>query len=333
MVRSLDCSVEAVSSSREAIDIIQRQSFQAALVDLRMPPPGGLEVLARLSEIQPSCFRILMSGNLDRSAVISAVNETGVQQVLEKPLNLNQLAELLASVRHGAHLEPETRRVVIADDHGLMRIGLRTVLGEINNLEVVGEAKDGEEALELIEKLSPHLAVLNVSLPRASGLQVTRQVRQRCSQVRVLILSSSDEPALMREALAAGASGYLTKHSVSGELKAAIGAILEGRTYIQVSMEPRTAAGWFAGDHTAGAALSIREQEVLCRLAMGYSSREIAEQLAISEKTVATYKSRLVDKLGLKRRADLVRFALQAGILTPDMELLALGPTQSADPA
>jgi two-component system, NarL family, response regulator NreC len=209
-------------------------------------------------------------------------------------------------------------RVLIADDHAIVRAGLRALVKSEADLELVGEASDGEEALQLAESLHPDILVLDLSLPDLDGIQVTKQVQARLPGVRVLILTVHDDEALVREAVRAGAAGYIIKQAAEAELISAIRTIQIGDVYVPPKMlrallsEPPKAS---APGPRPEELLTPRELDVLDRIVQGYTNRQVAEELKLSVRTVEGYRANLTEKLGLRNRADLVRYAREHGLL------------------
>ena len=199
-------------------------------------------------------------------------------------------------------------RVLLADDHAILRAGLAMLVRAQPDLEVVAEAGDGIEALEKIRKVKPDVVILDLTMPRMNGFEALREIVHESPDTKVLVLTMHDDPAYGRALLAAGALGYVTKKAADRELLTAIRAVREGRTFVDV-----TQAEAMLPLHVAP--LSRREREVLELVARGHTHQEVADRLVLSIKTVETYLSRLSAKLGLHRRADLVRYALQTGIL------------------
>jgi two-component system response regulator NreC len=192
-------------------------------------------------------------------------------------------------------------------------------------MEVISEAPDGEQAVRAANETTPDVALMDLTMPRTGGMRALQQIVRDCPKTRVLVLTMHDDPAYLRSVLAAGASGYVLKRSVDAELLAAIRAVHKGGTFVDPSL-----AGVLVQDVLAkrGAKtrptqpiniLSDRELQVLRLVARGYTSQQIAEQILVGVKTVETYRSRLTQKLGLRTRSDVVRFAIQMGILTPEM--------------
>ncbi len=211
-------------------------------------------------------------------------------------------------------------RILLADDHAILRSGLKLLLSGAGEFEIVGEASSGVETLTLAETLQPDLILLDLSMPSLGGLDALPTLRQLAPNSRILILTMYDDPQYLRQALKRGAHGYILKKAADSDLFSAIRAVLRGEMYIHSSMtrviledmlseaQPRKNLGdWNS--------LSEREQEVLRLVALGYTGTEIAEKLNLSPKTVETYRARGMEKLGLRTRAALVKFALQEGII------------------
>ena len=215
----------------------------------------------------------------------------------------------------------EMIRVLIADDHAVLRAGLRILLDAEPDMEVVGEAADGAEALARVGELAPDVVLLDITMPRVNGLSVLRQIREVSPDSRVLILTMHDDESYLREALAAGGAGYVLKRAADTELLSAIRAVYQGGTYLHPAHTKALLEGMLdrerdaTGEANSYERLSPREREVLRLIALGYTNRQAADQLYLSVKTVETYKARLMTKLGLHSRAELVRYALQRGLL------------------
>jgi two-component system response regulator NreC len=213
-----------------------------------------------------------------------------------------------------------TIRVMIADDHAILRSGLKMLINVQEDMEVVSEAADGEQAIRAICETKPDVALMDLTMPPAGGLGAIQSIIRDFPNTRVLVLTMHDDPAYLRSVFAAGASGYVLKRSVDEELLAAIRAVHRGGTFVDPSL-----AGVFVQDVLARAGakdrprkvLSDRELQVLRLVAHGYSSQEISQKIFLSVKTVETYRSRFADKLGLRTRSDIVRFAIQMGMMSP----------------
>jgi len=211
---------------------------------------------------------------------------------------------------------PLRARLLLADDHAVVRRGLRMVLDSEPDLHVVAEAGDGREALRLGEEEQVDLAVLDVSMPRLTGLQVARELASRRPDLPTLILSMHDNEEYLFEALRAGASGYVLKSAADHDLIEACRAALRGETFLY----PRAVKALvreFIESGEPGDPLTAREQEVVKLIAEGYTSRAIGEELVISEKTVERHRSNILEKLGMRDRVELTRYAIRRGLVEP----------------
>lgn len=214
----------------------------------------------------------------------------------------------------------DTIRVILADDHLVVRAGLRALLAGNRDIEVVGEAANGREALALIERLTPDVAVLDLDMPVMDGVTATRELVRRKISTRVLILTMHSEDEYLVALLEAGAAGYLVKNAADRELADAVRAVAAGDSYVQPSAALTLARNVsrradHADEREHYNQLSERERDVLVLVAGGYSASEIGERLFISPKTVETYKQRITEKLRLSHRADYVQFCLRLGLL------------------
>jgi len=216
-----------------------------------------------------------------------------------------------------------TPRVLLADDHAILRSGLRLLLTSQNEFDVVGEASSGTEALTLAGQLQPDLILLDLSMPALGGLDALPALRKLVPSARILILTMHDDPQYLRQALKHGASGYVLKKAADSELLSAMRSVLRGEIYVHPSMtrillEDMLPESQSANQEDTWGSLSEREQEVLKMVVLGHTSAEIAGQLDLSAKTVETYRARGMEKLGLRTRAALVKFALQEGLIKHD---------------
>jgi two-component system, NarL family, response regulator NreC len=215
-----------------------------------------------------------------------------------------------------------TIRLLLADDHALLRSGLRMLLDAQPDMQVVGEAADGTQALRQALALRPDVVLMDVAMTGAGGLDATRRIKQRAPDVKVLVLSMYDDDSYLRRALDAGASGYALKRAADTELLSAIRAVARDEVYLHPALT-RVLVGDLLGRQPSsppqGAEdaphLTEREVEVLRLVALGHTNQEIADSLYLSVKTVESYKGRLMEKLGLRGRAALVRYAVEAGLL------------------
>lgn len=209
-------------------------------------------------------------------------------------------------------------RVLIADDHAILRSGLRMLISAQSDMQVIAEAKNGDEAIDLAQTNKPDVVILDITMPERGGLHAISEILKENKKTKVLLLTMHEEPAYLKTALAAGASGYVLKKSVDANLLSAIRTINQGGSYIDSALASNLLLSTFSeAQHTSESKiLTDREWQVLKLVAEGFSSREIAEQIFISVKTVETYRGRFAEKLGLKSRADIVRYALENGLLS-----------------
>jgi DNA-binding NarL/FixJ family response regulator len=215
----------------------------------------------------------------------------------------------------------DTIRVMLADDHHVLRTGLRAVLGTAKDITVVAEAASGREAIALAARVHPDVIVMDLSMNDVDGLEATRQIMATEPRPRILVLTMHEEEEYLAESLKAGASGYLLKSAAHEELVDAVRAVAYGDVYVRpaaahVLAQRLRNTHRAAPDRTLFETLTNRERDVLRLVAQGYSAPDIGEQLAISPKTVDTYKQRINEKLKLSARPDYVRFALRLGLLT-----------------
>lgn len=209
--------------------------------------------------------------------------------------------------------------VFLADDHAVVREGLKALINAQPGMAVVGEAADGLDACARVLALRPHVVVMDISLPGLTGSQATERLRRECPHVKVLALTVHEDKGYIRQLLAAGAAGYVLKRAAAEELIHAIRVVAAGGVYLDPTMAGKVVGGFVRRAAETGpqngAALSDREVEVARLTAAGHSNKEIAARLELSVKTVETYRARGMEKLGLKSRADLVRYAVQQGWL------------------
>jgi DNA-binding NarL/FixJ family response regulator len=213
-------------------------------------------------------------------------------------------------------------RVLLADDHALVRAGLRRLLHDMEGVEVVAEAADGREALRLIEQVHPDVVLMDIVMPELNGLDATARVAARFPEVRVIILSMNASEEYVLQALKAGAVGYLLKDNSPAELEQAVRAVFDGGTYLTAAVSRHVIAGFLqrAGASAAGtpARLTSRQREVLQLIAEGNTTKEIAKKLGIGVKTAETHRTQLMDALDIHDIAGLVRYAIRTGLIVPD---------------
>jgi DNA-binding NarL/FixJ family response regulator len=208
-------------------------------------------------------------------------------------------------------------RIYLADDHEVVRDGLEALIGAQPDMEVIGEAGDGQTTVDDAIRLRPDVVVLDIAMPELDGTQVAERLRAACPDVRVLALSIHEDKGYLHRLLAAGAAGYVLKRTASAEIGHAIRTVARGGVYLDPGFARKLVGDWAREKPAAGAAhdglLTSRERDVVRLIALGFLNREIADQLAISVKTVETHRMRAIEKLGVRCRADLVRYALQRG--------------------
>jgi DNA-binding NarL/FixJ family response regulator len=215
-----------------------------------------------------------------------------------------------------------TIRVLLVDDHAIMREGLRLVLAAEPGIEVIGEAEDGRQAVDLVAALQPDVVVMDIAMPNLNGLEATRQIRLHSPQVQVVILTMHENRAYYLQFAKAGAAGFLLKRSMGKELVTAIEAAAHGDSYL-----PPSIAATVLADYRRLAArepielvdpLTEREREILQLVAEGQTNREIADLLTLSIKTVQAHRANIMEKVGAHDRTDLVRYAIQRGLISSD---------------
>lgn len=203
-------------------------------------------------------------------------------------------------------------KVLIADDHAIVRAGLRTLITSEKDLELIGEATGGLEAIEKVEQLSPDVLVLDISMPDKDGIEVLRTLKGEKKSCNILVLTVHEDDALLREAVRLGAGGYILKHAAESELIAAIRSVFRGELYIHPKMirsllQPEQSK--IQLDKSPLEMLTSREEEVLKLIVQGYTNKQVADELSISIRTVEGHRANLTDKLGIRSRVDLLRYA------------------------
>jgi len=209
-------------------------------------------------------------------------------------------------------------RVLVADDHGIVRAGIRLLLERQPDIEVVAEATDGVQAVEQALAMRPDLCILDVGMPRMTGLQAAREIRANLPDARVLILSMHDDAHYLFEALKAGASGYVLKREADQDLVGAVRAVGGGEAFLTNAAERSIIRGWME-DGAEGPAIPLtpREEEVVKLIAEAYTNSQIAQILHLAEKTVESHRANLLRKLGMRDRVQLVRYAIRRGLVEP----------------
>lgn len=212
-------------------------------------------------------------------------------------------------------------RVLIVDDHTLVRDGIRALLALAADIEVVGEAANGRDGLEKARQLAPDVVLMDLSMPIMSGLEATRRIRKECSGTKVLALTQYDDSEYVIPIIEAGARGFITKMAAFSELAAAIHAVYNGHSFLSPSAavalvdecQQKTGSD---GDKDAYHLLTDREREVLKLVVEGYTARQIADMLVVSQKTVEWYKTSLMNKLNIHNKMDLIKFAIRKGVIS-----------------
>ena len=209
-----------------------------------------------------------------------------------------------------------TQRLLLADDHVLVREGLRTLL-ERHGLTVIGEAEDGRQAVRLARKLKATIVIMDISMPVLNGIDATREMARWCEDARSILLTQHDEEQYVAEALRAGVRGYVLKRQAATDLVTAIDEVARGKVYLSPGIHAVVADAVAQGGVRAASPLSARERQVLQLIAEGQSSREIAVSLGISAKTAESHRARLMQKLDIHETATLVRYAIRLGLIQP----------------
>jgi DNA-binding NarL/FixJ family response regulator len=209
-------------------------------------------------------------------------------------------------------------RILVADDHGIVRAGIKLLLENQADLDVVAEAADGIEAIEQALATHPDLCILDVGMPRMTGLQAARGIRAHLPDVRVLMLSMHDDERYLFEALKAGASGYVLKREADQDLVGAVRAVGRGEAFLTNAAERSIIREWMSdGSRGPVVPLSPREEEVVKLIAEAHTNAQIAEILHLSEKTVESHRANVLRKLGMRDRVELVRYAIRRGLVEP----------------
>lgn len=216
----------------------------------------------------------------------------------------------------------EDIRVLLVDDHALVRAGFRMLLGQASGITVVGEASTGHEALRLVETLLPDVVLMDISMPGLNGLEAVRRIAGQFPQVRVVILSMHANEEYVRQALRSGASGYLLKDAATAELELAVRAVQQGHTYLSPQISRQVVEEYLQQEGEPLSSpfelLTARQREVLQLIAEGHTTRQIAQLLGLSVKTVETHRQQLMDRLGIYDVPGLVRYAIRTGLVPPE---------------
>jgi two-component system response regulator NreC len=212
-------------------------------------------------------------------------------------------------------------RIMIVENHTLLRAGLRMLLSQDDDLEVVGEADNGREAIKLVLKLVPHLILTDLNMPGMNGIEATRAIKMLLPETKILVLTAHKTDEYIHESLKAGADGYMLKEATHSELSVAIHSILNGKTYLSPDISERVINGYLNPGNTASLpsawdTLTFREREVLKLVAEGHANKHIADYLCLSVKTVEKHRSNLMKKLNLHNASTLTAYAIEKGLVT-----------------
>jgi DNA-binding NarL/FixJ family response regulator len=215
---------------------------------------------------------------------------------------------------------PSAIRVVLVDDHALVRAGMRSLLGSMQQVEVVGEASSGEEALALARTTLPDIVLMDIAMKGLTGLEAASRMREASPRSRVIILSMHAGEEYVLQALRAGAVGYLLKDAATGELELALRSVMRGESWFSPAVSRQVVEGYVqrVGGESGADVLTARQREVLRLVAGGKSTKEIAYDLNLSVKTVETHRAQIMERLGIRDVAGLVRYALRTGLVPPD---------------
>jgi DNA-binding NarL/FixJ family response regulator len=207
-------------------------------------------------------------------------------------------------------------KVMIADDHGIVRSGITLLLERQPDIDVIGEAADGAEALQFAVEHKPDVAVLDISMPKLTGLQAAREIKQQVPEVNVLLLSMHDDERYLYEALRVGAGGYVLKRAADQDLVRAVRAVNDGEPFLTDDAQRSLVKAWMeSGEEPRRDKLTDRELEVVKLIAEAHTNKQIAEILGLSEKTVESHRSNILNKLGMSDRVELVRYAVRRGLI------------------
>ena len=213
--------------------------------------------------------------------------------------------------------------MLIADDHAIVREGIRMILATNDDIEVVGEAADGRETIDQVNKMNPDVVLMDIAMPGLGGLEATLEIVKTNPGSKVLVLTQYDDSEYIYRFLKAGAAGYVLKKAVGSDLVSAVRALAQGKSFVDPAIADKVIKGYLehpeaTGDETLYDRLSDREKTVFKLIAEGYTSRQIADTLYLSIKTVMTHRANIMEKLGLHNRAELIKYAIRRGLIQAD---------------
>jgi len=207
------------------------------------------------------------------------------------------------------------KRILVVDDHAIMREGIRLLLGLQEDIEIVGEASDGFEAIKKVQELTPDVIIMDIAMPNMDGLEAIRRIKKKNPKIRILVLTQHDNKEYVLSAIKAGSSGYVTKSALGSELVSAVRTVYNGEAFLYPTAATALVGGYLHhSEEDPYDSLTNREKEVLKLVAEGYTSRQIGEQLLLCEKTVTGHRTRLMGKLDLHNRTELVKYAIRKGL-------------------
>jgi DNA-binding NarL/FixJ family response regulator len=211
-------------------------------------------------------------------------------------------------------------KILVVDDHAVMRDGIRALLGLNDDIEVVGEASEGKEAVEKAEELMPDVVIMDIAMPGMDGLEATRRIRKKNSKIKVLVLTQHDNKEYILSVIKAGASGYVPKRALGSELVSAIRAVQQGHSFLYPSAAAALIEDYLqqAGEEDPYDQLTAREREILKLIAEGHTSRKIADMLFLSQKTILGHRAKIMEKLNIHNRTELIKYAMRKGLVSLD---------------
>src|SRR5437763_1401819 len=286
---------------------------QVVLLDLKLPKVDGLEVLRRIrADERTRRLPVVVFTSSDEEEDLIKSYDLGANSYVRKPLDIEQFSEAARQLGLYWLVLNQVAKVLIIDDHEVVRDGVKKILGEQSGTTTFGEASTAQEAIRLAREQDWDVAVLDISLGSRSGLEVLKELKQIRPKLPVLILSMHSEEQYARRAFKAGAAGYITKDSPRAELVKAVNKVIEGGRYVSPALAEKLIIDLGRGtDRPPHETLSDREFEVLRLIASGKTVGEIASLLSLSDKTISTYRARILEKMGMKTNAELTHYAVQ----------------------